>query len=48
MTPLRPGNDVQPRPRRVFARGIFFALVPAGGLIVAALVAGIIAAGVSA
>ncbi len=48
MTPLRPGNDFQSRPRRVFARGIFFALVPAGGLIVAALVAGIIAAGVSA
>ena len=47
MTPLRPGNDIQPRPRR-FARGIFFTLVPAGGLIVAALVAGIIAAGVSA
>ena len=47
MTPLRPGNNVQPRPRR-FARGIFFALVPAGGLVVAGLVAGIIAAGVSA
>ena len=47
MTPLRPGNDFQSRPRR-FARGIFFALVPAGGLVVAALVAGVIAAGVSA
>ena len=46
MTPLRPGNGFH-RPRR-FARGIFFALVPAGGLVVAALVAGIIAAGVSA
>lgn len=44
---IRSGNDIQPRLRR-FARGIFFALVPAGGLVVAALVAGIIAAGVSA
>ena len=48
MTPLRPGNDIQPRPRRVFARGIFFTLVPAGGLIVAALVAGILITGFTA
>ena len=45
MTPLRPGNNVQPRPRR-FARGIFFALVPAGALIVVGLVSGLIAAAV--
>lgn len=47
MTPIRPDNDIQSRPRRAFAWGVFFALVPAGGLLVAALVAGIITAGVS-
>lgn len=49
MRPLcRPGNDLQPRPSDKFARGVFFTLVPAGGLVVAGLVSGLIAAAVSA